>query len=183
MPVNDPRIHASQNDGNATADEAIQLLSGQVRMLQEASRGLMDAMEEQISAIISSDAEAMEQCTENNVTSQQRFFKAEQELIGALTSCIPAAEQKERGVSFETLKKLHPGLSARFQVWKQQISDDIDRLQRKQGQLVELLEFAQSQNAAMMRSFYGLQSETHTHYRHNGEKTGVMSGMAVNQEG
>ncbi len=166
-----------------SSNDAIQALSMQVNEVQVAGSGLMAAMEDQIKAVISSDALAMVQCTEQIVNAQQRFHLAEQGVIKALASCIPAPEQDRLGISFETLTALHPRLERQFDACKMVISGTVDRLQLKHSQLVELLEFAQTQNVTMMRSFYGLQNAKHTHYRHNGEKTGVMSGMAVNQEG
>jgi hypothetical protein len=163
--------------------DAFELLSVKVEELKRAGNRLLDAMEEQIEAIISSDSETMIRTTEQNVDEQQNFFKAEKELIGALARCNPNDRANSKAISFERLKLYFPGWKQQLEAWKQEISDQIGVLQAKQGQLVELLEFAQSRNSDMLRSLYELQNARHMHYRNNGKKSAPVSGITINQEG
>ncbi len=165
-----------------TGKDAFENLSEKVNVLKQAGDQLLDVMEDQVEAVISADAERLIQTTEKNVAEQQNFFNAEQGLIKALAGCVPYNGHQKKSISFELLKVHQPGKASQLDLWKQEISDMIDLLQTRQGQLFELLQFAQSRNADMMRSFYELQTGAHVHYRNNGERAGPVSGMAINQE-
>ncbi len=163
--------------------DEFEVLSEKVEALKKASNHLLNAMEDQIAAVISSDSETLIRTTEQNVTEQQNFFKAEQELVKALAGCNPDTGKKNKNISFELLKVYFPGKAYKLDTWKMEISEAIDILQAKQKQVVELLEFARSRNSDMMRSLYELQNAKRTHYRNTGEKSGPVSGIAINQEG
>lgn len=162
----------------------LQTLSECVRDLDKACRDLSGIMTEQLDAVITSDAERVMDLTEKNVELQQHFHKKEQALISELKELMPdGSKSRENRFTLEKLKNQYPECGSHIEEWQQLIGDNVNRLQQQQTQLVQLLDFAQEQNIALMRSVYSMQSGKNLHYRQNGEKSGVAPGMAVNQEG
>ncbi len=161
-----------------------------VRDLDKATRDLSEVMTGQLNAVISADAEKVMALTEKNVEVQQHFHEKEQAFISELKQLI-VRNGNDNGndngntppVTLEGLKQIYPEYEIYIREWQEQITGNIGRLERQEKQLVQLLDFAQKQNAALMRSVYSLQSKKNLHYRQNGEKSGVSSGIAVNQEG
>ena len=66
--------------------------------------------------------------------------------------------------------------------WKATLSQNAKNLQRKNKQLVDLLEFALNRNTRLMHSFYTLFNNKNSHYSPTGQKSHIASGVAVNQE-
>lgn len=158
-------------------------LSGSIRSLDKASRQLSEILTAQLNAVIIADADKIIRLTEKNVSAQEHFHEMERAFISELKQLIPDAPDKETPVTLESLKQSYPEYTGYIDEWQSQITVNIERLQRQQDQLVQLLDFAQKQNASMMRSIYDLQNGKNLHYGQNGEKSGVSAGMAVNQEG
>lgn len=170
-----------QNHSQSTF--SINELSRKASLLDHASQHLLDVMDEQVNAVVSSEADKIVQCTEKNVSAQQSFMNAEKAFMNELAGSMPESGQTDRRVSLELLMEAYPEHTGDIIKWKQKISHNIEKLQRKQKELVDLLDFAQQQNKSLMQSLYGVQDAKNTHYSQQGVKTGVMSGMAVNQEG
>jgi len=164
-------------------DDTLQSLSESVTSLDSASRQLSEVMTRQLDAVIASDADMVQQMTEQNISALQNFQESEKEFIRDLHNCIPKDADDELRITLETLKSTYPAYSEYINDWQVQIAGNITRLQMQQENLVQLLDFAQAQNASLMRSVYGLQSSRNMHYRQNGETSGVPSGIALNQEG
>jgi len=158
-------------------------LSRKARLLDHASQHLLEVMDEQVNAVIASEADKLVRCTEKNVSAQQTFMNAEKAFINSLVTSIPGASRNDSRVSLELLRESYPDHAEDIVKWKDQISQNIDKLQRKQKQLVELLDFAQQQNKSLMQTLYGVEDAKNVHYSQKGVKSGMMSGMAVNQEG
>ena len=149
--------------------------------LHETSEQLIYVMEEQIQAIISSSPEKIEELTEKQTTIHSEYKKHERAFIVEL-------ERNMEGVGNSNLPKLgdlvvkFPQEEKKINRWKATLSQNARNLQRKNKQLVDLLEFALNRNTRLMHSFYTLFNNKNSHYSPTGQKSHIASGVAVNQE-
>jgi hypothetical protein len=156
-------------------------LAMKIENLHNSSTEMLKLMENQVDAIIASDALKIEQLSSTHDSLSVRYKLHEDEFIAELNKILggPAEGRKVRLVE---LKKLFPESAVMIDNWQKLLSDNTMKLQQKNEQILELLEFALSRNAKLMRSLYSLHHEKNTHYAANGNKAGVMTGVAINQE-
>ena len=152
-----------------------------VLSLHETSEQLIYVMEEQIQAIISSSPEKIEELTERQTEIQSEYKKHERAFISELERNV---EDPKNGdlPRLGDLVMLFPNEEQKINRWKATLSQNARNLQRKNKQLVELLEFALNRNTRLMHSFYTLFNNKNSHYSPNGKKSNIASGVAVNQE-
>ncbi|MDG5766720.1 flagellar export chaperone FlgN [Balneolales bacterium ANBcel1] len=161
----------------------IHTMSDRVRALDKVCRELSSVMTEQLKAVVTSDAERVMQLTERNAEVQLDFQEAEQAFINEMQNLAFRPAKDEGPVTLERLKQMYPGYGGFIDDWKKQITANLDKLQKQQEQLVQLIEFAQQQNSDLMRSVYHARNGKNVHYHHNGRTSDVQSGIAVNQKG
>lgn len=149
--------------------------------LHETSEQLIYVMEEQIQAIISSSPEKIEELTEKQTAIQGEYKKYERAFIVELERNV---EENDKGglPKLGDLVMRFPGEEQVINQWKASLSQNARNLQRKNKQLVDLLEFALNRNTRLMHSFYTLFNKKNSHYSPTGQKSNVASGVAVNQE-
>ncbi len=166
-----------------TATFPLQVLSDHIRALDKSCSELSKLMDRQLNAVIASDAEQIMQLTEDNAEAQQAFHNNEKKLIDELKELIPESKEQTPSVTLGSLKRRYPDYSLYISEWQKNINDNARRLQRQQSRLVQLLEFAQKQNAHLMQSIYNMHSEKDRYYLQNGKKSAAGCGVAVNHEG
>lgn len=154
-----------------------------VESLRTTSEQIIYVMDEQIQAVISSSPEKIEELTERQSEMQSRYKKFEREFILQLEKHV-----NERGGDgkeiprLSDLKDKFPAQQAEIERWKVMLSQNTQNLQRKNRQLVDLLEFALNRNTRLMHSFYTLFNRKNSHYNPSGQTANIASGVAVNQE-
>ncbi|MEX0680364.1 MAG: hypothetical protein WD097_03210 [Balneolales bacterium] len=159
------------------------ILSDSVRAMDSASLRLLDVMKDQLDAIIASDAEQIMHLTEKIASAQQYLHKMEDAFIEELNRCMAGFPHGGKRITLEFLKTVYPDYSGYINEWQLRIAGNVSRLQQLQDRLLQLLQFARIQNSAMMRSVYTMGNANNIHYRQDGEKAGMISGIAVNHEG
>lgn len=170
------------SDIDKNAKEQLSSLSRVVKALDHTGRELIAVMDKQIKAIIASDTKAIGQLSEAYTSLKGKFEKQERVFIDGLGDILLSEERKEEPVKLDHLKSLYPGSTLTVDRWKQLLNENAAQLKRKHDQLTQLLEFALERNAEMMQTIYRLSSEKTTHYNFRGDKNGVVSGIAINQE-
>jgi len=152
-----------------------------VHNLHEVSEQLIYLMEEQIQAIISSSPEKIEEITERHTAIQSEYKKHERAFIVELERNV---EEPQNGglPRLRDLMVKFPDEEHKIKSWKAKLSQNARNLQRKNKQLVDLLEFALNRNTHLMHSFYTLFNNKNSHYSPTGQKSQIASGVAVNQE-
>ncbi|KPP96498.1 MAG: flagella secretion chaperone FlgN [Bacteroidetes bacterium HLUCCA01] len=166
----------------ALNDSPLNALSEHVHALNTTFDQLFKTIDEQIDAIIMQDVVRIESLTEKHAALHGSFRSREKAFVDELQRCIPADQRESVPLSLTGLKSLYPQYTMFLEEWQDALARNIKWLQRHQGQLVQLLEFAQRQNSAMMRAMYTLETEKSAHYSHTGQKATFSSGIAVNQE-
>lgn len=149
--------------------------------LHETSEQLIYVMDEQIQAIISSSPEKIEELTERQTAIQSEYKKYERAFIVELERNV---EESDNGglPKLGDLVMKFPDEEQTINHWKTTLSQNTRNLQRKNKQLVDLLEFALNRNTRLMHSFYTLFNNKNSHYSPTGQKSHIASGVAVNQE-
>lgn len=160
----------------------IQELNDIVMALDQTSEQLIYVMEEQIQAIISSSPDKIQELTDRQSAMQSEYKKYERAFISELKKSTGIADTGESAPRLGDLKLKYPAEESKIDHWKVTLSQNAKRLQRKNQQLVDLLEFALQRNTRLMHSFYTLFSNKNDHYSPKGQKSMVSSGVAVNQE-
>jgi len=149
--------------------------------LHETSQQLIYVMEEQIQAIISSSPEKIEELTEKQSSIQSEYKKHERAFIVELERNVIDAESGNLPKLGDLVMKF-PHEEKKINHWKATLSQNARNLQRKNKQLIDLLEFALNRNTRLMHSFYTLFNNKNSHYSPTGQKSQIASGVAVNQE-
>lgn len=160
-------------------------LSQTVNVLDMTFSRLMAVMDKQVQAIIASDAEKIEELTEEQSSLQGDYKQYERAFIEELeqaVSGVPGSGADSHQPSLSRLKEIFPEAAPTIARWQKQLTENAARLKQKHGQVVQLLEFALVQNANMMHSIYRLHNEKNSHYSQNGDKAGVVSGVAINHK-
>lgn len=152
-----------------------------VSALYQTSEQLIYVMEEQIQAIISSSPEKIEELTEKQTAIQSEYKKQERAFIVELERNVEDTNDGEIP-KLGDLKVKFPDQEQQIDRWKVTLSQNARNLQRKNKQLVDLLEFALNRNTRLMHSFYTLFNDKNSHYSPTGQKSNIASGVAVNQE-
>lgn len=153
-----------------------------IMALDQASEQLIYVMEEQIQAIISSSPAKIQELTDKQTAMQSEYKKHERAFITELKKYVDLASDGESVPRLGDLKTKYPEEQNLIDRWKVTLSQNAQRLQRKNQQLVDLLEFALKRNTRLMHSFYTLFNDKNSHYSPSGQKSSVTSGVAVNQE-
>lgn len=149
--------------------------------LRDISEQLIYVMEEQIQAIISSSPEKIEELTEKQTAIQSEYKKHERAFIVELERNLEEPESGDLPKLGDLVKKF-PDEEQKINRWKAMLSQNTRNLQRKNKQLVDLLEFALNRNTRLMHSFYTLFNNKNSRYSPTGQKSHIASGVAVNQE-
>lgn len=161
----------------------IEQLNSIVHDLNQTSQQLIYVMEEQIQAIISSSPDRIEELTEKQSEIQGEYKKHERAFLLELENSMSGLpDTTNSSMTLTELKKLFPNYGEQIEEWKVKLSQNTIRMQKKNEQLVDLLEFALTRNAKLMHSFYSLFNNKNSHYSPSGEKSDVRSGVAINQE-
>ena len=159
----------------------IQAISEKVELLHESSSRMIDVMERQIDAIISSNTNQIEELANLHSTLTIRYTENEQEFIEEL-SAILSSSQETKGLKLIALKELFPAYTKQIEYWQTLLQENVARLQQKHNQVVELLEFAMNNNARMLDKLYSKSSEKNKHYGPTGSTHSMMPGMALNHK-
>lgn len=155
---------------------------GIVRELQQLSVDLLNVIDQQISAVVSSDEAKVEQFLEEYTSLRKDFKEKELEFIHSLQVILNGADINYSGVQLKLLKKVYPNSAEIIEKWQNELEQKTGQLKRKHKKLNKLLEFAITQNRNLMCSIYGLQDQKNTHYGSSGDKEEIYSGIAVNKE-
>ncbi len=156
-------------------------LSEKVELLHESSNKMIEVMERQIEAIISSNTSKIDELANLHAALTIRYTENEQDFINELSSILNAKSEKE-GIKLSALKELFPDYSTQIEYWQNILHGNVEKLQRKHQQIVELLEFAMSSNAKMLETLYNKGTEKNKHYSATGTTNSIMPGLAVNQQ-
>lgn len=160
----------------------LKTLSQTVNVLDMTFDRLMTVMDKQVQAIISSEAKKIEELTEEQSSLQGEYKQNERAFIEELEHAVSDVLGPEKQPSLRMLKKMFPEAIAIIDRWQKQLTENANRLKQKHNQVVQLLEFALVRNANMMHSIYSLHNEKNSHYSQNGDKAGVVSGVAINHK-
>ena len=166
---------------NTSDTTSLEQIADSVELLHNCSRQIVKVMEDQIDAIIASNAIGIEELSEVHGNLSKRFKIHEQEFIGELSALL-AASGSTAPVRLLSLKELFPDSISDIEKWHKMLTADTKELQRKHNQILQLLEFAMSQNARMMHSMYSAHNAKNTHYAPTGKQSGITTGVALNQE-
>ncbi|MAL16786.1 MAG: hypothetical protein CL670_08565 [Balneola sp.] len=166
---------------NIQEQASLQQIAESVELLDSCSQQIIKVMEDQIDAIIGSDAEKIERLSEVHGDLSKQFKIHEQEFIKELTSIIGTSKNQEK-VRLISLKIIFPEAAEKISEWHSKLTSNTSELKRKHDQILQLLEFAMKQNARMMHSMFSASNEKNTHYVANGTPAGIPVGVAINQE-
>jgi hypothetical protein len=158
----------------------LQKIAETVQLLHTSSTQLIKIMNRQIDAIIASNTIEIEELSDTHAAVSKQFKAYETAFITELSKIF--ADTEPKAFRLLDLKKVAPAWAMEIEAWHKTLSDNTKTLQRKHEQVMQLLEFAMSQNANLMQSMYSLHNEKNAHYGANGNRTGIMPGVAVNQE-
>lgn len=167
---------------NEKATPSLNKIASTFELLDETSKELIKLMDEQIDAVVSSDARQVSALTEAHTTMIGQFKKHEKAFIDELKMAVAASGDLDQPVKLAALKSIFPQAATRIDGWKEILTANTRKLQQKHYQLVQLLEFALTQNSRMMQSIYNMFNEKNAHYSADGGKQGVTPGIAINQE-
>ena len=161
-------------------ERPVQNLSGHVVILNEILDGLLEVMNGQKEALISSDIEQVEHLTEIHSQLSVRFNKQEEQFVHELQKLM-GGEQKT-GIRISNLKKYFPEASGVIDSWRNTLVEKTNLIQEKHQHIIQLLEFAMLRNASLMKTIYSIHNEKNTHYSTSGSKENIVSGVALNQK-
>lgn len=165
---------------NKNSELKLTNLASQVDSLNQIFGRLVQTMEGQIEAIVSSDPKAIENLTEEHSSLSAEYKNAEKNFITELKELFMSKSDKPLRLSH--LKEIYPDSSTEIDLWRELLTSNTKKLQQKHEHVVRLLEFALLRNSSMMRSIYSIQNNKTSHYTLEGNKENKISGMAVNQE-
>ncbi len=165
-----------------TPEKTIKRLEEIVTDFDNINSSLFRVMDSQIQAIISSDASKVEELSHFHSALHRDFKDKELELVSLLKNVLNRSENENIPLTLSSVAELYPQYKYKIDEWKHVLNETTRRLQKKNAQVVDLLEFALSRNARMMHSIYTMYSAKNTHYSPEGSKEGVLSGVAVNQQ-
>ena len=164
-----------------TESPRLQDLDEIVKNLRETSEQLIYVMDEQIQAIVSSSPDKIEELTDKQSAMQSIYKKQERAFIVELERHIEGSRSSDIPKLSDLIEKF-PEEEEQIKKWRATLSLNARNLQRKNKQVVDLLEFALNRNTRLMHSFYTLFNNKNSHYSPTGRQTNIASGVAVNQE-
>jgi len=159
----------------------IKAISEKVELLHESSKNMIEIMERQIDAIITSNTSKIEELANLHATLTIRYTENEQDFINEL-SAVLSSKTEQKGIKLASLIKIFPDYSEEIEYWQTILQENVMKLQRKHHQIVELLEFAMSSNAKMLETLYNKGTEKNMHYSATGTTSSLMPGLALNQK-
>ncbi|HKK25319.1 MAG TPA: flagellar export chaperone FlgN [Gracilimonas sp.] len=158
-------------------------LSNTIDLLDNCSNKLLSIMEDQIDAIIASDAQKIESLADAHTSLSRHYKKNEEDFIKHLSELLKEVSGSENEpVRLLNLKSYFPSWSDEIDRWHTILSQYAEKLKKKHDQVIQLLEFAMKQNAQMMHSMYRQHNKNNSRYISNGKHSDIMTGVAVNQE-
>jgi uncharacterized coiled-coil protein SlyX len=158
----------------------LQNLSERVADLYDVFGRLYTCIDQKINAIVMSDVNRIEDLTEQHSTLHTEFKKMEKAFIESIQKSIPSGEDIAAPLSLRALKQIYPQYATWIDEWQDMLFRRMMQVQRHHDHLGQLLEFARDQNAAIMQSYYQVQTRKNVHYTATGEQSRVPSGVAVN---
>lgn len=162
-------------------NNSLQHLSSSIEHLKAVCAALLEIMDQKIRVIISSDLDHLEHLTEELTDQQAIFRKAEEAFIEELKERL-GQDKNPANVRLEMLLKKYPESSETIRQWIDELQTAGRKLEEKHKQLGNLLRFAMSRNVRLMQSIYSKQTQQTTHYNTKGDKQGIISGVAINQQ-
>lgn len=165
---------------NENSERKLRKLAGHLESLNMIFGRLIQSMDGQIEAIVSSDSNAIETLTEEHSVLSMEYKRAEKNFISELENLFELKSDKPLRLS--DLKEVYPDSSDRIDMWRDLLISNTKKMQQKHEQVIRLLEFALLRNSTMMRSIYSIQNNKTSHYTLDGNKENKISGLAVNQE-
>lgn len=156
-------------------------LAIKIENLHNSSTEMLKLMEDQIDAIISSNIIKIEKLSSMHDSLSVKYKIHEDEFINELKKIVGVLNANSK-VRLLELKEIFPESSEMIENWQKLLSQNTKKLQQKNEQILEILEFALSRSSKLMRSLYSLHHEKNTHYIANGSKIDTMTGVAINQE-
>lgn len=163
-------------------NRALRPLSETIELLDDSSGQILQVMEQQIHAIITSDLDKIDALSELHSSLTVGYNMVEKEFVNEIKKLLSQNGRKDMEIRLSALRDIFPDSEAAINDWHERLSANANRLQQKHNQILELLEFAMSNNAKTMHSLYSAHSDKNTHYVSNGKRSGIQTGMAVNQE-
>lgn len=168
---------------NISSSTFLGKLTDLIDLLDNHSKQMISVMERQIDAIIGSDSQKIESLSETYNSLSWKYKTNEEEFIAELGKILKDRKLgKNHQPRLIDLKEKFPEMRNIVDIWHKRLSENAQKLQNKHNQIVQLLEFAMKQNAKLMHSLYNKHNEKNTHYAANGDRSSVITGVAVNQE-
>lgn len=161
--------------------EQMRLIAEKVTLLHKSSTKMIEVMENQIDAIIASNTAKIEELASMHASLTVKYTENENEFIQELSNIL-ASEKEQSGIKLVDLKAMFPQFATQIENWQLLLHRNVTKLQEKHRQIIELLEFAMSSNAKMMETLYSKHNEKNAHYSATGARSGMMPGVAINQE-
>lgn len=146
------------------------------------SDDLMEVIDKQIEAVVSSNQEDIEQYVEQYTHLRGVFKEQEHKFMDHLQILLQNASVSSMEIRLEYLKDAYPASEARITDWQITLEEQMEKLKAKHKKLNNLLEFAVKKNMQLMHSIYSLGNEKNTRYGAEGSKEEISSGIALNKE-
>ena len=143
---------------------------------------LMEVIDKQIEAVVSSDEENIEQHVEEYTHLRGVFKEQEHKFIDHLQTMLNNAGVSSVEIRLEYLKEAYPESSDIITDWQITLEKQMGALKEKHQKLNNLLEFAVEKNMQLMHSIYSLHNKKNTRYGAEGSKEEISSGIALNKE-
>jgi DNA repair ATPase RecN len=146
------------------------------------SDDLVEIIDKQISAVVSSNGEDVEQYVEEYTHLRGVFKEQEHKFIDHLQMMLNNAGVKSIEIRLENLKEAYPETADTISDWQEELEKQMKMLKAKHQKLNNLLEFAVEKNMQLMHSIYSLHNKKNTRYSAGGSKEEISSGIALNKE-
>ncbi len=147
------------------------------------SDDLMEVIDKQIEAVVSSNEEDIVEYVEKYTHLRGVFKEQEHKFIDHLQMMLnDAAEVDGVEIRLEYLKEVYPEATDTIAGWQITLEKQMETLKEKHQELNNLLEFAVDKNMQLMHSIYSLHNKKNTRYGAGGSKEEISSGIALNKE-
>ncbi|PAU94598.1 hypothetical protein CK503_07335 [Aliifodinibius salipaludis] len=146
------------------------------------SDDLIEVIDKQIEAVVSSSGEDIEQYVEEYTHLRGVFKEQEHKFIDHLQTMLNNAGISSVEIRLESLKKAYPEKVNTISDWQAKLESQMETLKARHQKLNNLLEFAVEKNMQLMYSIYSLHNKKNTRYSAGGSKEEISSGIALNKE-
>ncbi|MEL7833614.1 hypothetical protein [Fodinibius sp. Rm-B-1B1-1] len=143
---------------------------------------LVEVIDKQIEAVVSSNEEDIEQHVEEYTHLRGLFKEQEHKFMDHLQSMLNNAGVSSVEIRLEYLKEAYPEATDTIIDWQVTLEKQMAMLKEKHQKLNKLLEFAVEKNMQLMHSIYSLHNKKNTRYSAGGSKEEISSGIALNKE-